>query len=338
MRFDLEVVVRRGPVAESRHHLQCAVVDAQGTLVAGTSRADLVTMFRSSAKPFQLLPLVERGHADRLGFGEEQLAVMAASHTGSRHHVELVTGILARLGLGPGDLACGYHDPEDPASREDVKRGGLPRTALYNNCSGKHAGMLALAIAEGWPTEGYQRPEHPAQRLVQQTIAEACAVVPSSLEAAVDGCGLPVFALPLTAMARGFAVLASARADAADARTRALARIARAMGSFPYAVEGRGRVSTALMEATKGRIVAKGGAEGLLLMGLVDRGLGIAIKCEDGSTRAVGPAAVAVLEQLGALAASEREPLAKLRRPVVTNVVGLEVGFLEAGLREVALA
>ena len=338
MRFDLEVVVRRGPVAESRHHLQCAAVDAQGTLVAGSARADLVTMFRSSAKPFQLLPLVERGHADRLGFGEEQLAVMAASHTGSRRHIELVTGILARLGLGPADLACGYHDPEDPASREDVLRGGLPRTALYNNCSGKHAGLLALAFSEAWPTEDYHRPEHPAQRLVQQTIAEICGVAPSSLEAAVDGCGLPVFALPLTAMARGYAVLASARADAADARTRALARIARAMGAFPYAVEGRGRTATALMEATKGRVVAKGGAEGLLLMGLTDRGLGIAIKCEDGTSRAVGPAAVAVLEQLGALADTERDTLAQLRRPKVTNVVGLEVGFIEAGLREVVLA
>ena len=110
------------------------------------------------------------------------------------------------------------------------------------------------------------------------------------------------------------------------------------MGAFPYAVEGRGRTATALMEATKGRVVAKGGAEGLLLMGLTDRGLGIAIKCEDGTSRAVGPAAVAVLEQLGALADSERDALAKLRRPMVTNVVGLEVGFIEAGLREVVLA
>src|SRR6185436_10402438 len=241
-----------------------------------------------------------------------------------RHHVELVTGILARLGLGPGHLACGYHDPEDPASREDVLRGGLPRTALYNNCSGKHAGLLALAIAEGWPAEGYHLPEHPVQRLVHPAIAETCGVAPSSLEAGVDGCGLPVFALPLTAMARGYAVLASARADATGTRTRALARIARAMGAHPYTVEGRGRTATALMEATNGRVVAKGGAEGLLLMGVTDRGLGLAIKCEDGAGRAAGPAAVAVLERLGALAASESEALARLRRPVVTNVVGLE--------------
>jgi len=334
MRFDLEVVVRRGSIVESRHRLQCAAVDAQGTLVAGTQHPDLVTTFRSSAKPFQLLPFVERGHADRFGFTDEQLAVMAASHTGSRYHVELVIGILARIGLGPEHLACGYHDPEDAASREDLARGGLPRTALYNNCSGKHAGMLALCVAEGWPVEGYHLPAHPVQQLVRETIAGACGVPAASLEAGVDGCSLPVFALPLRAMARAYAVLASARPDAPDARTRALARIAAAMGAHPLAVEGNGRTSTLVMQASGGRIVSKGGAEGLLLLGLLDRGLGCEIKCEDGTTRAIAPAALAVLEHLGALSAHGNAALEALRRPMVTNVAGLEVGFIEAELRE----
>jgi L-asparaginase II len=337
MRFDLEVVVRRGSVVESRHRLQCAAVDAQGTLVAGTSHAGLVTMFRSSAKPFQLLPLVERGHADRYGFTDEQLAIMASSHTGSRYHLELVTGLLARIGLGPEALACGYHDPEDAASRDDVLRAGLPRTALYNNCSGKHAGLLALTLAEGWPIEGYHEPGHPLQQLLQKTLAEVCGVASSSLAEGVDGCSLPVFALPLTAMARGYAELAAARPEG-DARTKALARIAHAMGTHPVAVEGNGRTSTLLMEATGGRLVAKGGAEGLLLVAALDRALGIAIKCEDGTGRAIAPAAVAVLERLGVLSASEVAGLETLRRPMVTNVVGLEVGFIEAALREVALA
>lgn len=334
MSFDLEVVVRRGPVTESRHRLQCAVVDAQGTLVAGTARRGLVTTFRSSAKPFQLLSLVERGHADRLGFTDEQLAVMAASHTGSRYHLELVTGVLARIGLGPGHLACGFHEPEDPQSRDDVLRGGAVRTPLYNNCSGKHAGMLALAVAEGWPVEGYHRAEHPMQQLFRQVIADVCGVAAGPLEDGVDGCNLPVLALPLAAMARGYARLASARADAADARTRALARIAGAMGAHARAVEGEGRTSTTLMAATGGRIVAKGGAEGLLLAALTDRGLGIAIKCEDGAARAVAPAAVAVLDHLGALSDPERAALEPLRRPAVRNVVGVVVGSLEAALRE----
>lgn len=323
---------------ESRHRLQCAVVDPQGALVAGTADPGLVTMFRSSAKPFQLLPLVERGHADRMGFTEEQLAVMASSHTGSRYHLELVTSVLSRIGPGPEQLACGYHEPEDPASRDDVLRAGAPRTALYNNCSGKHAGMLALALAEGWPIEGYHRPEHPMQQLFRQVIAQVCGVAPGSLEDGVDGCNLPVFGLPLAAMARAYALLASARASAPDARTRALARIATAMGAHARAVEGDGRTATQLMAATAGRVVAKGGAEGLLLAALTDRGVGLAIKCEDGASRALAPAAVAVLEHLGALSAGELAALAALRRPPVRNVVGVIVGSLDATLREVALA
>lgn len=334
MRFDLEVVVRRGAVVECRHRLQCAVVDGQGTLVAGTAHPDLVTTFRSAAKPFQLLPFVERGHAERFGFGDEQLAIMAGSHTGSRYHVELVTGILARIGLGPEHLACGFHEPEDAASREDLVRAGLPRTALYNNCSGKHAGLLALAVAEGWPVEGYHLPGHPLQKLLHATIADACALPGASLETGVDGCSLPVYALPLASMARGYAAIAAARPDAPDARTRALARIARAMTSFPRAVEGAGRTSTVIMEATSGRLVAKGGAEGLLLVALTDRGHGVAIKCEDGATRAIAPAALAVLERLGALPPAEDAALAVLGRPRVTNVVGLDVGSIEAELRE----
>lgn len=338
MRFELEVLVRRGSTVESRHRLQCAVVDAQGTLLEGTPNAGLVTMFRSSAKPFQLLSLVERGHADRMGFTDEQLAVMAASHTGSRHHLQLVGGILATLGLGPEALACGYHDPEDPVSRDDVFRAGAPRTALYNNCSGKHAGMLALALAEGWPVAGYHLPAHPMQQLFRQVIADTCGVPAASLEAGTDGCNLPVFALPITAMARGYARLAAARPDAADARTRALARIAKAMGGYPRTVEGDGRTATQLMAATSGRVVAKGGAEGLLLVALTERGLGVAIKCEDGASRALAPAALSVLERLGAVGGHEPAALAALRRPVVRNAVGAEVGVLEPALREVAIA
>lgn len=340
MRFDLEVVVRRGSVAESRHRLQCAAVDVNGALVAGTPRAELVTMFRSAAKPFQLLPLVERGHADRFGFSDEQLAVMASSHTGSRDHVELVTGILARIGRGPDDLACGYHDPDDAISRDDIVRAGLPRTALYNNCSGKHAGLLALALAEGWPAEGYHRAEHPVQKLLLETLADVCGTGSTPLVPGVDGCSLPVYALPLTAMARGYAKLAAARPDG-DGRARSLARIAQAMTAHPVAIEGRGRPCTVLMQATHGRLVAKHGAEGLLLVASRPDGIGVAFKCEDGTTRAVAPAAIAVLEHLGFLGElgdAEAAALAPLRRPIVTNVVGLEVGAIEAELREVVLA
>ena len=339
MRFQLEVIVRRGTIAESRHHLEAALCDTEGRLEAGTSDPATVTTFRSSAKPFQLLPLVERGHADRYGFTEEQLAIMAASHTGSPYHVQLVQGVLTQIGLGVEQLVCGYHEPSDPESLARLRSGAESRSALYNNCSGKHAGLLALCRAEGWPVEGYQLLEHPLQQLLRRTVAECCALAPEALGTAVDGCSLVVFALPLSAMARGYARLVDAtRRTDGDVRTRALARIARAMTSHPVAVEGQGRVSTTLMQVTKGRLLAKGGAEGLQLVGLMDRGLGLAIKCDDGAMRATGPAAIAVLEHLGMLSGTELAALADHRAPKVMNVVGHEVGGLQAALRVIAHA
>ena len=334
MDLQLEIVVFRGAIAESRHRMQCALADPAGHLHAATADPQAITTFRSSAKPFQLLPLVERGHAERWGFSDEQLAVMAASHTGSRRHLELVSSILERIGLGPASLVCGYHDPEDSESRDDLFRGGAARSPLYNNCSGKHAGLLALALTEGWPVEGYHRPEHPVQQLLRRTVAEVCGVDAATMPTAVDGCSLVVFAMPLAAMARGYAVLARAMAaTSGDARTRALGRIGRLMGAHAAVVEGSGRVSTAIMEATAGRLVAKGGAEGLQLVALPDRGQGLALKCEDGASRAIGPAVVSVLESIGALRPAEIEALAEVARPVLRNAAGLEVGRIEARLR-----
>jgi len=339
MRFQLEVLVHRGPVLESRHELEAVLCDAAGTPLARTARPGLVTTFRSSAKPFQLLPLVERGHADRLGLRDEELAVMAASHTGSPRHLELVRGVLDRLGLGPEHLACGYHDPEDAGSLAEIRSGAAPRSPLYNNCSGKHAGMLALCRAEGWPLEGYFRPQHPLQQTILRTIAEVCDLVPESIPIAIDGCSLVVFALPLQVMARAYATLAvAARASGGDARTQALGRIARAMTSHPRVVEGGARVSTAIMEATAGRLLAKGGAEGLQLVALTDRAQGLAIKCVDGAQRAVGPATFAVLEHLEALSDAEQQGLAAVRRTVLRNAAGLEVGQVTAELRATAVA
>jgi L-asparaginase II len=335
MRLQIDVLVWRGEIAESRHRVQAAVCDSDGRLEAATEHADTVTTFRSAAKPFQLLPLVERGHADRWGWRDEQLAVMAASHTGSPAHVELVTGILDRLGLTERALACGYHEPLDPASLDHVRSHPEARSSVYNNCSGKHAGMLCLAVSEGWPVEGYHRPEHPVQRLLAHTVAEVCGVGIESLVTAVDGCNVPVFGLPLAAMARGYARLAAATPDR-DAREVALDRIRRAMCAFPKAVGGDGRFSTVLMQRTGGRMVAKGGAEGLECVGLPSRGLGLALKCEDGQARGLAPATLAVLEHLGELPDGERSALEESRRPIVTNHAGREVGALEAVIKVLA--
>ncbi len=336
MRLQIEAVVWRGAIAESRHRFQAAVCTPEGAMVAGTEAAGMTTTFRSAAKPFQLLPLVERGHAARMGFDDETLALMAASHTGSRYHVERVAAVLARLGLSAGDLACGYHEPLDPDSAARIRMHPEERSALYNNCSGKHAGMLALALAEGWPTAGYERADHPVQQLMRRTVGEMCGLGPEEVAVGVDGCSVSVFGLPLTGMARAFARLASARASAAapgGERERALARIRDAMLAFPRATGGTGRLSTELMERARGHLVAKGGAEGLECLGLPAAGLGIALKCEDGQSRALAPALVGVLERIEGLPAGELERLADLRTTTLRNHAGLEVGRLTAEVR-----
>jgi len=337
MRFQIEVMVWRGDIAESVHHCLAAACDSEGTIVASTERPDRVTTFRSAAKPFQLLPLVERGHAERWGWSDEQLAVMAASHTGSAYHVDLVKGILDRLELSERDLACGIDDPIDPESLQRVRTDPSLRSPLYNNCSGKHAGMLCLARSEGWPTAGYHAAEHPVQQLMRRTIAELCGLSPEAVAIAIDGCSVSVFAVPLANMARAYARLAAAT-PAGDGRERALARIRESMVTHPRAVGGAGRLSTTWMEAASGRLVAKGGAEGLECLGLPAARLGVAVKCEDGNSRAMGPASAAVLELIGGLPAMDSARLETIRRPVVRNVAGMVVGRIEATARSLSSA
>jgi L-asparaginase II len=192
--------------------------------------------------------------------------------------------------------------------------------------------MLCLALSEGWPTRGYHAPDHPVQRLMRETVAELCGLAPPDLVVAVDGCNVSVFALPLRAMARGYARWAAAD-PRGNARERALSRIRSAMQAFPRAVGGEGRLSTAIMEATRSRLVAKGGAEGLECLAVPAARLGIAVKCEDGQSRAMGPAVVALLEHLGELSPGEVEALAEWRSPVVRNAAGHDVGRIEATVR-----
>jgi L-asparaginase II len=332
LRLRIDCVLWRGPIAESRHRFQAVVCGPDGVPVAETEGAGAVTTFRSAAKPFQLLPLVERGHAGRWGFGDETLAVMAASHTGSDYHLDLVRGILARIGLTDRDLACGFHEPLDPGALARIRMHPEDRSPLYNNCSGKHAGMLALALAEGWPSGGYEQPGHPVQQLMRRTVGELCGVAPESLAVGVDGCNVCVFGLALGGMARAYARLAAARGDG-DPRERGLARIRDAMRAWPRATGGAGRLSAELMERTSGRLVAKGGAEGLECVGLPERGLGLALKCEDGQARGIGPVLMGLLEHLEWLTTDDLAKLADLRRPVIRNHVGAEVGTLTAEIR-----
>jgi len=335
MRIQLDVLVWRGTIAESRHRLQAVVCTPAGETVLESEQAGQITSFRSSAKPFQVLPLVERGHLDRWGFGEEHLAVMCASHTGSARHLELVREILERIDLSPEDLACGFHPPKDPASLEALARDPGRRSKLYNNCSGKHAGMLCLARSEGWPIRGYETADHPVQRLMREVVAEMAGVPAASLGTGVDGCSAITFGLPLGAMARAFARLGAARA-AGDGREAALARIRTAMVRYPVVVGGEDELTTQLMQAGGGAILAKGGAEGLQCLALPHPRLGLAVKAEDGAARGLGPAVAAVLDLLAGDGGQRPADLDEIRRPIVRNYAGDEVGHLEAAVRHLA--
>jgi len=327
----IEVTEIRGGAPESIHGVEGVVIDAAGRILAATSRPDFPTFFRSSAKPFQMLPLVERGYADRLGLTEPQLALMAASHNGEPRHVAGARAILKACGRNESDLECGFHYPEDPETADFLhKAPSVERTAIYNNCSGKHAGMIAFAVEEGWPVEGYARVEHGVQQAALGAIADVCGVDGARMPIGTDGCSAPNPGMTLIDMARGYARFAVARVDAKDKRESALARIRNAMAAHPEMVAGERRFCTALMNATKGRLVTKTGAEGLQCVAVPSKGLGIVVKARDGARRAVAPALVGWLRALDLISQAEEEALSSFARPTIANHRNLVVGTLVA--------
>ncbi len=322
--------VTRGGFLESAHRVHCAVVDASGALLFGAGEPDLPVFFRSSAKPFQAMPLV-RAHADTLHLTDEEIAIISASHTAAPRHVEVVRGLQARLGLHEEQLACGFQWPRDKVTREDVRQ-GAPRSAIYNNCSGKHTGMLALAVTNGWSPEGYLDPEHPAQSLILDSVCEWADIPRRPLAWGIDGCSAPTLRLPLSSIA-----LAWARFAAHDAEPAAQ-RIRRAMMAYPEMIAGEGRIDTALMRATGGRLACKIGAEGVYAIGLIDRGIGLSLKVEDGASRAIPPTVVSLLDRLGVLNAEEREALAAFATGEVRNYRDLLAGDITTDVQVPAAA
>lgn len=322
--LSLDVVATRGGVVESRHRVHAAVVDAAGRLVASAGDPATVTFWRSCAKPFQVMPLVESGGFDRVGWGDDQLALACASHGGEPEHVAIAANMLASLGLEEGDLACGPHEPLAPRGARLLREAGLRPTRLHNNCSGKHAAMLARAVAEGWPREGYERLEHRVQRDCTDAVAHWSGVPRERIACAVDGCGVVVYAMPLDAMARAFARLGAAYVAGDDVP----ARIVHAMRTRPFLVGGTDRFDTVLMEETEGELLVKIGAEGVHSVAVPAQGLGLAVKVEDGAQRAQYPAVLRLLQALDVLPAVLTPRLAEFLAKPVRNTRGEVVGEL----------
>ena len=325
-KLSLDVVVTRGAIVESRHRVHAAVADATGKLIGSAGDPALVTHWRSCAKPFQVMPLIDGGGFDRVGWGDDQLALAVASHGGEPEHVALAESMLTSIGMEVGDLACGPHDPLAARGQKLLREKGGHPTRLHNNCSGKHAAMLAHAHSSGWPAFGYERQDHPVQRDCLEEVAKWTGLASSDIVQAVDGCGCVVFAIPLDAMARAYARLA----DAARRSSPTASRIVHAMQTRPFLVGGTDRFDSALIEATEGRVIAKIGAEGVHSVAIIDDGIGIAVKVEDGAQRAQFPAVLAILQHLGALPKELPPRLAEFRQRHLRNTRGEVIGEVRA--------
>lgn len=331
------VAVTRGGLTESRHRGHIVAVEPDGSIVAYLGAPETVTFLRSSAKPLQALPLLVSGAADRCGFTDEEIALACASHNGEPVHTRIVTSMLAKIGLGPEALKCGVHEPYSVEVARQLRERGEAPNVLQNNCSGKHAGMLALALHLGAPVETYIRPEHPVQLAIGKTIARFTDIAVEDLAVAVDGCAVPVFGITVKAMALAYARLVAPPAYFDEATRNACGRIVRVMNAFPELIGGTAdRLDTEIMKATPGRVISKVGADGVYTAGVNPceawpRGLGLALKIEDGDDRlARPPVVIESLRQLGVLHDESLEAVARYAFFPVLNRPGDVVGEVRA--------
>jgi len=310
--------VRRGELVESVHRGRFAVYDPWGDVLEAFGDPEAYVYLRSAAKPFQALPLILSGTADAFGFTDEELAVACASHNAEEPHLAAVRAILEKAGLSEDDLQSGVHPPMyGPAAAMLIRRGEEPRP-IHSNCSGKHSGMLAVCLHEGYETLDYREPGHPLQRRILGLIAEVCGVEEDEVLIAGDNCGVPAFALPLRSFATGLARMATGE-ELPDHLVEAALRIRDAMRTHPFMVAGTGRFDTEIMERTY--LLVKGGAEAVLAVGNPE-GWGMALKISDGSQRALRPVGLAALEHVGVRVGDGDS--------IVRGLHGEEVGEIEA--------
>jgi L-asparaginase II len=325
----------RGRIVESIHYGAAVAVDVHGKIVAEYGDPQIITYLRSSAKPFQALPFIERGGADHFHLTPREIALMCSSHSGTDDHVEAVREMQTKIGVAESDLLCGQHYPIHEATSDAMKERGEKPRPYRHNCSGKHTGMLAHAKMRGLPLANYIDFHHPIQESILQTFAEMCGTTIDNVELGIDGCSAPNFAVPLYNAALGYARLCDpSKLD--TKRSNSCAIITSAMIAHADMVAGPERMDTALMQIAKGRIVVKGGAEGYQSVGLLPGALGsgspaigIAIKIADGdhANRARHGFTLALLHKLGALSEDDLEALAEYGpRKTLSNYRKLQVG------------
>ncbi len=337
MNQPLAVEVTRGDLVESVHEVSACAVDARGTMLYEAGNIEAPVYLRSTAKPFIAAAVLEAGAGDRFGFDAREIAVMCGSHAGQPFHVDAVASILRKCGMQPSALLCGVHWPYDEATANALRSAGQEPTALHNNCSGKHAGILALCEVVGADPATYLSADNPAQRRILEFCAHLSDDDAATWPIGVDGCGIPVYATSLKKAALSFARLASLR-GIDDRAAAALRAVRDAMIAHPEYVAGTGQFDTELMLAGAGNVASKAGAEGVHGVAAIAQQCGYVSKVLDGAARARGPSTVAVLRGLGVLNDAAAAALARISAPSVYNRAGRVVGDVRVSPGAVEIA
>ena len=332
--YEPVVELTRGGIVECVHFGAMAVVDSEGHLLGSIGDPKMVTFPRSSMKPLQVLPFVEDGGPEHFNLTEEELAIMCASHHGTDEHVRVLRSIQAKAGLQESDLQCGVHWPSDKATSLAMRERGEEPTPYRHNCSGKHSGMLAQALLHEYDKESYLSMDNALQKRILKTVAEMCGMEPEEMPIGVDGCGAPVFAMPLYNFALAMARLADPL-GLGEVRATACKKVAHAMMAYPEMVAGPEALDSVLMHVMQGKAAVKGGAEGYQMVSLMpgacgkgSPGIGVAFKFSDGdpNRRATRALIVALLSALGFKAEITDESFSRFNAPVLKNWRGLEIG------------
>ena len=314
------ISVERGGKLESRHQIHAAVFDSSEQLVASIGNPDFLTYFRSSAKPYQTLTLFRTGVIDHFNFCDLEISLITASHNGEKFHVEEVRKMLLKIGLDESYLKCGFHPPYFPSTSEELYASKRKQSPIYNNCSGKHSGMLAACVFHDYNLKTYLQQDHPHQKSIKKIVAEFSGLVEEKIQVAIDGCGVPAFYLSLSQMAK-------MNVKFALSSEPAIQRIRNSIVNYPEYLAGTDRFDTEFIRVLNGRAITKVGAEAIQSFIFFEpEPFGVVVKCEDGNFRGVESAAIEILRQLKLISEKESEKLKNFWKPELKNHVGTVVG------------
>ncbi|MGV1751393.1 asparaginase [Agrobacterium sp. CG674] len=332
MHNPVTVEVTRGNLTESRHRGMAVVVDGDGEIVFSAGDIEGGVFPRSACKAMQALPLMESGAADAFGFGDKELALACSSHSGEDAHAALAASMLARAGRDESALECGAHWSSDQKTIIHQAKTLDKPSALHNNCSGKHSGFICACCHTGTDVEGYVGYDHPLQQEIRGTMESLTGAAMGQDNCGVDGCSIPTYAIPLKSLAHGFAKMATGQ-GLETIRAKASRRLIDACMAQPFYVAGTGRACTRLMEIAPGQIFAKTGAEGVFVAALPQQGIAMAVKCEDGATRAAEAMIAALLARYFEEGSTEQQTLLGMANRSMKNWNGIRVGDVRVTTR-----